>query len=253
MTALFALLLQELRISDELELRVRARAWQPWVSGGAKGDEDNSEIEFDEDLDVDRPGWTPSLALGIYERGPAGRGVSLGLDQFSTSGEEVLEAPEDFEGSVFPAGTTLKSRLRFLSFGVDGTVAGRQVEAEPIAWSFTVGIHYLEAELRLSGAGARESEEYGDGNLKFGFAGEYRPCSFAYVAGKIAVYTDVFSLFLGVDSGHYGFDGELSGGLRLGPARLEGGFRLLAWTLNWWESEIDLVAYGPFAGLVLRF
>ena len=242
------------KLSDDVELRVRARAWHVGVGGGAKGDVDNSEVEFDEDLDVDAPGWVPSLLLGFYAPDdPAGRGVALVYDAFATSGEEELEGAEDFEGSVFPAGSVLRSRLRFLTFGVDGTLAGRDVAAESFAWSFSIGLHYLEAELRLSGAGARESEEYGDGNLKFAVGAELRPFSCAFLAGRIAAYTDFISLLAGADSGHYGLDAEITGGIRLAPLRVEVGARLLAWALNWDESQIDLFAYGPFAGLTLRF
>ena len=242
------------RISEDVELRVRVRGWHLGVGGGAKGDVDNSEVEFHEDLDVDAPGWVPSLALGLYApEDPAGRGVALVYDAFATSGEEELDDAEEFEGSVFPAGSVLRSRLRFLTFGVDGTLAGRDVAEETFAWSFSIGLHYLEAELRLSGAAARESEEYGDGNLKFAVGGELRPFSFAFLAGRIAAYTDFFSLLAGADSGHYGLDAEVSGGIRLAPLRVEVGVRLLAWALNWDESQIDLFAYGPFVGLTLRF
>lgn len=258
--ALLAILLsvqaeRPLKISDDVELRVGARACQAWISGGAKGDEDNGIVAFDDDLDLDRA-WTTSFTLGIYVpegRDLAGRGAAVVYESFSTSGEARLEGQEEFEGSVFPAGSMLKGSLRFQTFGVDGLLAGQDVRGELFAWGFSLGLHYLEAELRVSGSGSRESEEYNDGNLKFGFRGEVRPCPYAFLLGRVAVYTDLISLLFGADSGHYGVDAEISGGLRWGTSRLELGARIFAWTLNWSESEIDLSAYGPFIGLVVAF
>lgn len=243
------------KISEDVEIRARARAWNVRVGGGAKGDEDNGDVAFDDDLDLDRA-WAASFSLGLYapeSKDPAGRGGALVYESFSTSGEARLEGQEDFEGSVFPAGSTLKGSLRFQTFGADATLAGRDVGGESAAWGFSIGLHYLEAELRVRGSGFRESEEYNDGNLKFGFRGELRPCPYAFVLGRVALYTDFISLLFGADSGHYGLDAEISAGLRWGPSRLELGARVFAWTLTWSESEIDLVAYGPFAGLVLGF
>lgn len=244
-----------LKLSDDVELRVRTRAWHAWVSGGAKGDEDNGIVAFDDDLDLDRT-WVAGFSLGLYapeDKDPAGRGGALVYESFSTSGEARLEGQEEFEGSVFPAGSTLKGSLRFQTFGIDGTLAGQDVRGETFAWGFSLGLHYLEAELRVSGSGARESEEYNDGNLKFGFRGELRPCPYSFLVGRLAFYTDLVSLLFGTDSGHYGADAEISAGLRWGSSRLEAGARIFAWTLNWSESEIDLVAYGPFVGLVAGF
>lgn len=245
--ATLALLLQD------VEVDARVRAWRPAIAGGVKGDLDNGTISLDDDLDLDSPLGMALFDLRLRFGSPGAPAVGISGASFATSGETRLDSNETFEGGLFPAGAILRSRFRFETFGVDVHVGGREDPEEPFRFRFSVGLHYLEAEVSLSSPGAHESEEYSDANLKFSFGGEFLPAPWAFLGGSIAVYTDVVSLLFGLDSGHYAGEFEALGGVEVGPFRLELGFRVFAWTLNWTDSQVDLVGYGPFAGLTLGF
>jgi hypothetical protein len=202
-----------------------------------------------------RRGGVPLYTVGLLfgtRQDPVRRGVAISGGSFATSGEGTLDSDEEFEGSIFPAGTRLNSRFRFQTFGIDALFVHDAAD-DPFVWRLSIGLHYLEAEARLSAATGRESEEYSDANLKFSASAECRLAPWAFVAGTVAAYTDVVSLFFGVDSGHYAGEAEISAGIQVASLRIEIGLRVFAWTLNWTESEIDLVAHGPFAGLTLHF
>jgi hypothetical protein len=240
-----------------LKLHTRVRMYYPQtVKGRVKGESDEPSVQLDDDLDLDSPGWTPmGEAAILWDNRPDDtlHGIGISATGFATSGKEVLKTREVFQDHLFPAGTEMRSRFRFKEFGVDGIIMSRCDSDELFGFRGSLGLHYLEAEIHLSGATGTESEEYLDFNLKLSFSGEVRPVRWVFAGATASLYSDIFSLLAGVDSGHYGGEGEIYAGFQAGPVRVEGGYRIFGWSLSWWDSEIDLVNYGPWASLSVRF
>ncbi len=235
-------------------LHARVRAHYPRLEGGLKGEADEPTVGLDDDLDLESPRWTPMYEAAVFWTGHSAlHGVGISGWSFATSGRETLDSDEIFQDHLFPAGTPLRSRFRFETFGLDGIWAQRHDPRELFRLQASVGVHYLEAEVRLSGPAGSESEEYSDGNLRFALAAEFRPVGWAFAGLSGAVYTDVLSWFAGVDSGHYAMEVEALGGFQWGPVRIDGGYRVFGWTLRWTKSEIDLLTYGPTASVSVRF
>jgi hypothetical protein len=235
----------------------RVQAWSPRLAGDVTGDDDDTDLALDDDLDLDSPGWTGVFEVGY--RNPAGgkeaSGFSISGMSFSTSGSETLSSAEVFAKHPFPAGTAMRSRFRFTEVGLDLVVTGLDTPGETHSWRFSLGMHYLEAEIEMESAAGSESEDYVDLNLRWGFGGEWRPLPWAFAGGVIALYTDGITLVGNADPVHVAGEFQIHGGVQWGPVRLEGGYRVFAWTLGlpWEEETIDLFLHGPSVAATLRF
>ena len=155
MRLLFAFLLSAGPLwSQEATVGVRLREWAARYDGSitAEGRSDNgTRLDASSDLGMDRYALTHDLQVSV-EVPDIGR-FSVGYWRLRLQGDDTLAADATFDGTTFPAGTAVDSRLAFDVFTLDYELP---LIRKPLQVGFMAGIRYLSGEADLRGGGLDE-------------------------------------------------------------------------------------------------
>lgn len=248
---------------SDLEAGLEVSFWRPSIGGRIKREGDS--LTLGGDLDLGSSGvsgrcrisipWNP-LRLDLQPDVPGGTRYETGLSYWSAgfSGSEAVGSPKKFEESVFSPGDLVRSRFRVTEAGIDVTARHEAAGEDTTEWWLSVGFHGLEADLRMAGASAHETETFVDFNLRWGGGLHWHPAPPVFLGASLAIYTDVFTwVAAGKPLAHVAADGSLQAGAEWGPLRLEAGLRFFAWSFDFRYEQLDLALASPFVGLDLRF
>jgi hypothetical protein len=266
------------RRSDRVGAHPRLLFWQPNLNGTMVADEgvapsiDGSRVSLDGDLDIDDHDVFPVFELGFFETYHHGshsaeiERLTLTFWSHQWEGSATLDQTETFNGSVYPAGTTVDSRFRVGLFGIDSLVFAAGIPESNIDGGFTIGLRVIDVKGTMDGAPADRSERTRLLYLGCGFRGEWHPAPFLYGAAWASVYFsygDIADEIL-VDFETWGavdLEGALSLGMEWGPMRAEIGFRFIANAFDIVrddssaseETDFSFFAGGPYLQFSIRF
>ena len=147
---------QEPAPSEEAKIRFRTGLsfWYPEVEGLVETERASTNVDFVDDLDYDRALF-PKARFGLQFK--PGIFVDGWYSAARLSGSADLENDEVMDGTVFPAGTRIRSELDFQR---GGSVAGYEFSSR--AWTLAprLGLELGRAELSVRGSSTSASESF---------------------------------------------------------------------------------------------
>lgn len=255
----------------------RISFWRPSLGGDAEADEatglgpiiDGNRLEFDGDLGLDPSSTSVLLEVAVLERNGRRFFERLTLSFLSAEfdGEEMPASSTVFNGRTFPAGNPLRSEWNYGSIGIDGAVYEDSFADEaPVAGSVLVGVRYTDVRLQLESGGEETDERV---RLAWLGAGLRVESSLQRRVGLVAQGMIFFSG--GTESDFWGFEVESWDGVlfeghagvraSMGRVAFEGGFRLVAQSVNvtvddeknFEETDFSFAMSGPYLSATVRF
>ncbi len=232
--------------------------WRPEIGGGASiddGDVEPTELGFRGDLDLSVDGIVPVFVVGVSESllkpGQISLGGSLLYWGGGWTGEETQDGSEVFDGSTFANGTRVRATLEMDCLGVDATgiVRSDPKEMIPLEIKLSLGIRYVEADLRIRGGGIDESQHIAEGWVRGGVRVDVQPFP----------YTGAFlELGFGAESNDVLADGGVGLRVEVDGFSIDAGYRLLRVSDDdkvgaSERNDLDVRLAGPYLGFRFQF
>jgi hypothetical protein len=232
------------------------RAWWPELRGRAA---------LDKVLGIEAPGDDPGPDFDFASDGGLGdrvfvRDFSLEIGRFATvegalsirarwwSGEwsasHVLQDPGDFGGPVLPAGSLVESEFEIDVYRLELTWRSRVRPNSPWMGAVFVGLGLFQTELHVDTPLGGSRDRAGGGFASAGFEVSWHPASWIFAGAEAS-----FIAPIGVPMA----DLAVSGGLELGPLRIEGGYRWTWASMEAWSETLQFAMDGPFLELDMKF
>lgn len=254
----------------------RLTAFSPSVRGRVRADEatfpapilDGSSVDFHSDLDLDDSDPLLILEIAAFHRGE-GRYLEMASVSWLDAefeGSSTFGSAEDFNGRTFPAGTSVKSKVRYRSYGADFTVAESEGVIANTSGSMLIGLRYTDLRVSLEGGGIQSDERLRLFWLGLGFRGETRWGSWLTGILQAAVYFTYGDIedwydFTYEEWGGALFEGMAGLGGSIGPVQLEAGWRLISSSSyatvddgeNFEDNDFTLQLGGPYFSATVRF
>jgi hypothetical protein len=137
--------------AQEAGVGVRVREWLAGYDGAitADGRPDNgTRLDAASGLGLDDSGFAHEIQASVDVPG-VGR-FQAGYERLRLDGERVLDADTNFDGHLFPAGTSVDAALGFDVLHLDCELP---VLKEPVELGFLAGARYVSGEADLEGGG----------------------------------------------------------------------------------------------------
>ncbi len=137
--------------AQEIGVGVRVREWLARYDGAITSDSRSTEgtrLDAGTDLGMDEFGLAHEIQVSV-DVPRIGR-FQVGYWRLRLEGDEVLAGSATFDGQLFPAGTSVESRLGFDVFSLDYEYP---VVRAPIDVGLLAGVRYIAGDADLRGGG----------------------------------------------------------------------------------------------------
>jgi hypothetical protein len=140
--------------SQDVVVGARVREWFARYDGAVTADgRPNNGTRFDAASDLGLDDYELAHEIQVSLDTPTIGRFTVGYWRLRLEGDAALAAGANFDGSTFPAGTTVESRLAFDVLYLDYELP---LVRDPLRLDFVAGVRYLSGEADLEGGGVDE-------------------------------------------------------------------------------------------------